>query len=283
VPSRAHRIAIAAAAVVAVGVPALGMIAVRLARGAPRADRVWAADQAVEPSVAFAGSRVTVAGVRDFRHRARGAPDVAYRAESFDLAAVRTVWFALAPFAERWRGLAHTFVSFGLEDGRYIAVSVEARRERDESYSLVGGLSRRFEVAYVIGTESDLIGLRALRGDTLYLYPSRASPDQARALLADMLARAEALRTRPEFYNTLTNNCATNLRDHVNRVVAEPLPFGWGVIFPGYSDELALARGLLATELPLAEARRRFRVDERARAALADGRSDFSERIRAAD
>ena len=68
--------------------------------------------------------------------------------------------------------------------------------------------------------------------------------------------------------------------DHVNRVAPEPLPFGWGVIFPGYSDELALERGLLATDLPLAEARARFRVDERARAALADGAADFSARIR---
>ena len=171
-------------------------------------------------------------------------------------------------------------MSFGLDDGRYLAVSVEARRERGESYSLVGGLTRRFEVTYVIGTESDLIGLRALRGDTLYLYPSHATPAQAQALLADMLRRADELRSRPEFYHTLANNCATNLRDHVNRVVAEPLPYGWGMIFPGYSDELALERGLLATDLPLEQARATYRVDERARAALADQTVDFSKRIR---
>jgi hypothetical protein len=258
----------------------LVLAAVRVAGGAPSAERDWAPDQAVAPGVAFAGSRMTVEGVRDFRHRAGAESEVAYRTESFDLGQVESVWFALAPFAQRWRGLAHTFVSFGLDDGRFLAVSVEARRERDESYSLVGGLTRRFEVAYVIGTESDLIGLRALRGDTLYLYPSRATPEQAAALLADMLRRAEALRARPEFYNTLSNNCATNLRDHVNRVAGEPLPFGWAVVFPGWSDELALERGLLATDLPLEDARRRFRVDERAREALAQVDPDFSERIR---
>jgi hypothetical protein len=263
------------------GAMLLVLAAVRVGGGEPRDDREWAVDQVTLPGVEFDGPEVRVEGVRDFRHHAAGAPDVAYRIESFDLNQVQSVWFALAPFAQRWRGLAHTFVSFGLDDGRFLAVSVEARRERDEAYSLVGGLTRRFEVAYVIGTESDLIGLRALRGDTLYLYPSRATPEQARALLADMLRRADELRARPEFYNTLGNNCATNLRDHVNRVVAEPLPFGWGVIFPGYSDELALERGLLATDLPLAEARRRYRVDELARAALADGAEEFSQRIRA--
>jgi hypothetical protein len=270
-----------ALAVALAGTLVLAVAAVRVAGGAPSADRDWAVDQAVAPSVTVAGSQVRIENLRDFRHRPATEPELVYRTETFDLAQVRDVWFALAPFAERWRGLAHTFVSFGLDDGRYLSVSVEARRERDEAYSLVGGLTRRFEVAYVVGTESDLIGLRALRGDTLYLYPSRATPEQARSLLADMLQRAEELRTRPEFYNTLTNNCATNLRDHVNRVVAEPLPFGWGVIFPGYSDELALGRGLLATELSLEEARRLFRVDEAARAALAEGAPDFSARIRA--
>lgn len=259
----------------------LAFLTVRLTAGSPSAGRDWALEQAVAPAVVTEGSRVRVEGVRDFHHRAGAEPETAYRTESFDLADVRSVWFALAPFAQRWRGLAHTFVSFELGDGRFLSVSVEARRERDEAYSLLGGLTRRFEVAYVIGTESDLIGLRALRGDTLYLYPSRATPEQASALLADMLRRAEELRTRPEFYHTLVNNCATNLRDHVNRVVADPLPYGWAVIFPGWSDELAVERGLLATELPLDQARRRFRVDELARAALASGDPDFSRSIRA--
>jgi hypothetical protein len=70
-----------------------------------------------------------------------------------------------------------------------------------------------------------------------------------------MLRRAQALQAEPEFYNTFANNCATNLRTHVNRTAAEPLPFGWGILFPGYSDELALERGLLATDLPLEAAR----------------------------
>jgi hypothetical protein len=127
-----------------------------------------------------------------------------------------------------------------------------------------------------------MLGMRALRGDTLYLYPSRATPEQARTMLIDMLERSESLRTSPEFYNTLINNCATNLREHVNKVVSEPLPFGWAVLLPGYSDALALERGLLATELSLEEARVRYRVDEPARVALGEGSEDFSARIRAA-
>jgi hypothetical protein len=270
-----------AAALAALAALALAAaLVVFLTGGAPSSDRDWAADQSVQPLVSFAGSTVRIDSMRDFRHRPGGAFDAVFRSESFDTADVRAVWFALAPFANSWSGLAHVFVSFELADGRFLAVSVEARREHDEGYTLVGGLTRRFEVTYVIGTESDLLGLRALRGDVLYLYPSRATPSQARAMLVDMLRRAEALRSEPEFYNTLTNNCATNLRTHVNGVVETPLPLGWATVFPGYSDELALERGLLATDLALAEARIRYRVDERGRAALANGGWDFSARIR---
>ena len=162
-------------------------------------------------------------------------------------------------------------------------MSVEARREADERYSLLGGLLQGFELAYVIGTEEDLIGLRALRGDRIYLYPTVASPDQARALFVDMLERARATQDHPEFYNTLWNNCTTNLRDHVNRVTGADLPWGWGVLLPGYSDRLALDHGVLDTDLDLAAARRRYRADERASAALADAGEDFSRRIRETD
>jgi hypothetical protein len=240
-----------AAALAALAALALAAaLVVFLTGGAPSSDRDWAADQSVQPLVSFAGSTVRIDSMRDFRHRPGGAFDAVFRSESFDTADVGAVWFALAPFANSWSGLAHVFVSFELADGRFLAVSVEARREHDEGYTLVGGLTRRFEVTYVIGTESDLLGLRALRGD------------------------------EPEFYNTLTNNCATNLRTHVNGVVETPLPLGWATVFPGYSDELALERGLLATDLALAEARIRYRVDERGRAALANGGWDFSARIR---
>jgi hypothetical protein len=248
----------------------------------PLSQRDWATDHSVHPRVTFQDGFVQIDSLRDFQHGPNGTYQTAYHSERFELGSVRGVWFALAPFIERWDALAHTFVSFELEGGRFLAVSVEARRERDERYSLWGGLLRRFEVTYVVGTERDMLGMRALRGDTLYLYPSRATPEQARSMLVDMLERSESLRTAPEFYNTLINNCATNLREHVNKVVAKPLPFGWAVLLPGYSDALALERGLLATDLSLDEARVRYRVDELARAALREDPDGFSARIRAA-
>lgn len=259
---------------------AVALTAALLALRTPSNDRDWAADHAVPARVERDGERITLRDVRDFRHRDDGDYDEAYRDVAFHPDDVRGVWLVLAPFAQRWRGLAHTFLSFELTDDRFVAVSVEARREAQETYSLVGGMMRGFEVTYVLGTEEDVIGLRAIRGDSLYLYPGRATPAQARDLLLDVLERAEAVRVEPEFYHTLLNNCATNLRDHVNRLTSDPLPYGWGMLFPGYSDKAALEHGLLDTELSIDEARRRFRVDAVAREALDDGDAAFSRRIR---
>jgi hypothetical protein len=255
--------------------------ALLLARS-PTNDRAWALDHAELPTITVTAHAVTLEGVRDFRYGPGLTPVEGYRTETYDLASVRRVWFVLAPFANRYRGLAHSFLTFEFEGDRFLAVSIEARREDDEGYSLVGGLLRGFEITYVIGTEEDLLGLRAQRGDTLFLYPSVASPDQARTLFVDMVRRAKAVQEAPEFYHTLFNNCNTNLRDHVNRATTAQLPWGWGVLLPGFSDGLALDQGLLDTELDLEAARERFRVDHRAREALADGAGDFSRRIRGA-
>jgi hypothetical protein len=256
---------------------------VALSFRSPSNDRAWAPDQARLPQISLGHDTVGIRGMRDFRYGAGGVAEVRYLDASYSLADLRRVWFALAPFANRYRGLAHSFLSFEFADGRFVAVSVEARREVNESYSLLGGLFRAFEITYVVGTEEDLLGVRALRGDTLFLYPSVATPEQAQAVFVDMLERARATQESPEFYQTLFNNCNTNLRDHVNRATPAQLPWGWGILLPGFSDALALREGLLDTSLDLEQARARFRVDPQVRRVLAEGGGDFGRRIRGED
>lgn len=262
----------------AVGVAAL--LAVPFVLRSPSNDRVWAHDQARLPVVEVVGGVARIQGMRDFRYGPDGSVEEGYRDEAFRLDEARRVWFVLAPFASRHRALAHSFLSFEFEGNRFVSISVEARREADESYSLVGGVLRGFEITYVIGTEEDLLGVRALRGDTLFLYPAVAGPEQVRALFVDMLERARQTQREPEFYNTVFNNCTTNLRDHVNRITPGRLPWGWGVLLPGFSDALALQHGLLDAGPALEDARRRFRADPRIREALDGGRADFSRFIR---
>lgn len=231
----------------------------------PSNDRDWIVEQAVLAVAQFAGDQVTIRNVRNFTHTA-GAPIVAYEDRTYDLNALETVWYVVSPFSSDWRGPAHTFLSFGFADSRFLAISVEARKERGEEYTMWRGATRRFELMYVIGDERDLIRLRtSVWGDDVYLYPIRAPRAQVRQLFVQTLERANALAERPEFYHTLTNNCTTNIIDHVNRVATRPVPYGWRTLLPGYTDEVAAALGLLDTDQPIEQARQRFHINERAR------------------
>lgn len=247
----------------------------------PSNDRDWAPDQAVLPWAEFAGRQVRVHNVRNLRYRSVSDYDLAYDDRTFDLDRLESAWFMVEPFAE-FGGAAHTLLSFGFAGDEYVAVSVEIRKERGESFSPWKGLLRQFELMYVVGDERDLLGLRANhRHDDVYLYPVRAPRQRVEAVFVSMLERANRLRREPEFYNTLTSTCTTNIVRHVNELVPGRVPWSYKVLLPGYADELAYDVGLLATDLPFAEARRRFRINERA-AAYAD-RDDFSAGIRRLD
>ena len=248
---------------------------------APSNRREWQAEQRLMPRVRFDGSRVSIDNVRNFRWDPGTNARPSWDTRTYDLGALSSVWYVLTPFSRDRRGPAHAFVSFGFDDGTHIAISVEARREQGEQYSIVRGLLKRFEIMYVVGDERDLIQQRVVRGDDVYLYPLRASREQARLLFTDMLTRANDLHERPEFYGTLRNNCTTNLLEHVNRIADEPIRYGRRILFPGYSDEVAHERGLIDTDLPLAEARAKFLINDRALGA--SGRTDYSQRIRPTD
>ena len=250
-----------------------------LATRRPSHDRAWTPEQARLPAVRLDGRLAHVDDVRAFRYTARDAYEPAYDRRTYDLDALTSAWFVLTPFSQSWRGPAHTFVTFGFGDSAFVSISVEARREPGEEYAPLTGLLRRYELIYVIGDERDLIGQRAAFGDTpVYLYPIRATPERIRAVFVEMLERANALRERPEFYNTLTNNCTSNLVGHVNQVAPRTIPGGLKTILPGYTDEVAHRLGLLDTELDLEAARERFRINEAARRYIGD--PEFSRRIR---
>jgi hypothetical protein len=93
-----------------------------------------------------------------------------------------------------------------------------------------------------------------------------------------MLFRAEQLRQYPEFYNTLTDTCTTNIVDHVNAVWPGTVPLRREILLPGNADRLAYELGLIACDEPFERCRERFRINDHP--AAADRSPDFSRRIR---
>ena len=250
----------------------------------PSNTRDWTIDQQQIPRVTIDGDGVTIENVRDFQYRSPTDYERRFVTRQFSLSKVRTVDFVLSQFAE-WRGMAHAFLTFGYEvEGRseleYLAISVEIRKEKGEEYSPILGMLKHYELAYVIATETDVIQLRTHhRQEPIYLYPIQVEEHYAQQLLKSMLQQTHQLEDTPEFYNTVSNSCMSNIAKHVNRIQPDLVPFGMGTVFPGFADDIALERNLLSTDVEDIElVREHYRINERALKDM-DGQS-FSQRIR---
>jgi hypothetical protein len=130
-----------------------------------------------------------------------------------------------------------------------------------------------------VADERDIIRLRtSYRRDPpedVYIYRVKASSDVERRLFLEYMHKLNELRTYPEFYNTLTTNCTTNIwtNNHVN---AGRVPLSWKILASGYVPEYLYEQGRLET-VGLSFPNKK-RMSMRARAAPDRG---LSRRIRA--
>ncbi|MDO8562039.1 MAG: DUF4105 domain-containing protein [bacterium] len=245
----------------------------------PSLERDWTSDQAVLARAEISGNIIAIKNIRNINYRSTSDYDVHYYDKTFDLDKMQSVWFMVEPFSGHGAGAAHTLVSFGFEGGDYVAISVEIRKEKGESFSPVKGLLRQYELVYVVADERDVIKLRSnYRKDDVFLYPVKTTKEKMQKLFVSMLERANKLATEPEFYNTLTSTCTTNIVTHVNEIVPGRIPFSYKVLMPAYSDELARKIGLIDNTLSIEELRAKYKINERALEFADDPL--FSERIR---
>ncbi|MEL7498850.1 MAG: DUF4105 domain-containing protein [Planctomycetota bacterium] len=243
----------------------------------PSNNRDWVAEQAVMPRAEMTGSEVTLRNIRNCNYVTNDDYVVDYYDRNFELSEIQSVDFIVVPF--KVRQLAHTMLSFGLQDGTYLCVSVEVRKEAGEKYNPLSGLARQFELMYVLADEKDLIRVRTRHRDAeVYVYPSIANPQQAQTLFIDVVSRMNKLAVDPEFYHSIKNNCTTNLAGHVNTVSSKKIHYGWKVLLPGFSAKYAYDLGLLDNSIPFEELTEIALVND-----LADTHydaADFSQRIR---
>ncbi|EAQ77098.1 lipoprotein N-acyltransferase Lnb domain-containing protein [Blastopirellula marina] len=244
----------------------------------PNNARNWAPDQTRLPSYENVGGKVTIHNVRNCRYASSDNYVIQYYDKQFNLSDIQSVDFIVAPFNDT-PAVAHTMLSFGLASGDQIVSSVEIRKEADEEYSAWKGFLNQYELMYVIGDERDIINLSSneYKSD-VYLYPTIATPQQSQALLIDVLERANQLAVKPEFYNTVTNNCTTNIVRHVNDLAPDKVRYNYKVLLTGYSDSYAYELGLLDQSVPFEELKKRSLISELAEKYEYD--PDFSAKIR---
>lgn len=226
----------------------------------------WQEQHAIVSTAEFNGDLVTVKNVRNFRYyptEKDAHPD--YYDKTYDLTQVKRVWYISEPFNES-KSIAHTLVSFEFENGDFLAISIEARKTKDQVYSIRKGILRTYPLIYIAADERDVVLLRAnLRKDKVYIYPVKLEkPENGRLLLTDMLTRMNELTTtKPAWYNTIFSNCTSSIASHVNNITPGRIfKLSWQLLLTASADELALRQGLLDTDLPIEEARETYSINE---------------------
>jgi hypothetical protein len=244
----------------------------------PSNDRDWVPEHQVLARAEIRGNQVHIRNVRNCEFYSYRDCLVDHYDKTYDLAKLQTIDFIMVPFNEN-RAIAHTLLSFGFEGGDYVGVSVEVRLEKGESYDPAIGLLSQFELIYVVADERDLIRVRTeYRNVDVLVYRTTATSEMARKLFVDVMKRVNQLHDQPEFYDTFSNNCTTNIVRHINTLAPDRVPTDYRVLLPGFADSLAYELGLIDNTIPFSEARRRARINDLALRYKDD--PHFSQRIR---
>ena len=213
----------------------------------PSHDRDWRADYARLPTVESSGAGYLLGNIRNWSYAPDGsASEMAWFAREVRPDELVQSYFIVEPFGGN-DAIAHTMLGFEFSDGTVLVASVEARREKGESYQPIrAALQPIFEYLIIWTTERDMFGnSEFMTGDALYLYPLAIPPDQQRAVLVAMLGETAEIMAAPRWYNTLFSNCTNVLARTVNDIAPGAVPFDISWNLPGYAAEFLFDQGML--------------------------------------
>lgn len=241
-------------------------------------DRDWQPEVAVTPYAAFKGDLVTIHGVRNFDYRTETDFTPHWETRTYDLSKLDSVDLIVVYWAGK--PIAHVMLSAGFGGKDYVAVSIETRKERGETYSTFAGFFRQYELYYVVADERDVVRVRTnyrQPQEDVYVYRLRTPRINMRRVFLEYMKAINELRKRPRFYNTLTTNCTTTILMHT-RVNPESPPMSWKILLSGYVPDYLYELERIDTSKPFPELEKLSHVNKRAHAADQD--PAFSQRIR---
>ena len=247
----------------------------------PSNERSWVNDNEKMTTAEFLGNEVMIRNVRDFNWRSTRDYDERWIDKRIRLDEGSKIWFVLEYFDPSRRQMAHTIMSFEMDDGTRLACSIEVRREKGEKYHPIKGMFKQYELIYVWATERDVIGVRARcrKKSVTHLFEAVVlGPGNERRMLESYLRRTNKLSTDPEWYNTITNTCTTNIVRHVNEVYPGRVPRALSILLPGLSPKLLQRNNLVKMVGSIEETLQNSIIDHKGESW--DGESDFGDWIR---
>jgi uncharacterized protein DUF4105 len=228
----------------------------------PSHDRDWIDSVAKLPSVTIEDNQARISNIRNFDYRTEKDFTPRYYERTFDLNRLETIDYALS-YWDGNKAVAHTILSFGFTDGKYLAVSVETRLEKGEPQSGLRGLFKQYELIYILGDERDLLRLRTnFRKEEVFLYPTTVDRENVRKLFLVIMERVNNIASQPEFYNTISQSCLSSLVSDFKKVMAPRSFFDIRRIQNGYSDEMLYENGWIDSKFNFEDTKRLHHINQ---------------------
>lgn len=237
----------------------------------------WQEDVAQLAWAEVDGDSVTLHNVRNFEYQSDTQFTPRWETRRVKLSKITGIDLAINYWGSPW--IAHPIMSFQFSDEPPLGFSIETRKRVGQTYSAIGGLYRQFTLVFVVADENDVIRVRTnyRKGEEVYLYRTTLDAAQAQLRFKQYLDSINSLRLKPRWYNALTTNCTTSIRNQNSS--ASRIPWDWRIILNGKADEMLYEQGAIASGgLSFEDLKKRANIGALART---ENGKEFSERIRA--
>jgi hypothetical protein len=219
------------------------------------------------PRIDRDGDLLTIHDLRATRFPPGERPQVHWTTEQFDLQELTNMWFLLNYFSG-FRGLAHAMLSFEFADGRVITPSVEIRPVVGQVYSAVKGFVKSYGLAYVWSTEADALLYRTFTkggrsNETVHMLEATVTHSALMSIFSAAVDRTNQLYEHPEWYNSSSNSCSTNVFGVLEAALPGPRKTPLRAKTPGYLPGFLAKQGMIKMNGTLEETMERGLVSDR--------------------
>ncbi|KUJ79237.1 hypothetical protein AVO44_08340 [Ruegeria profundi] len=239
----------------------LGLVLIWWQTLQPPSEGDWAKELSRQVTGQIEGDILTLDNVRAFEWRTAEDYDQAWLRETYDLTKLETLDLFLSYWGDP--RMAHFMLSFGFNDGEYLAWSIEVRRTKTGSYSPVADFFKANPLVILASKEFDVVGMRSnIWKNDVHIFRLDVPKERLKPLLEVYVADANHLAETPVWYNSIFTNCTT-VMTRTTRALGIKIPHDWRIIVNGYLPEFLHEQGYLNANYTIEELRERGRIADR--------------------
>ena len=184
--------------------------------------------------------------LRSFEYRTAEDFDKCYTYTVLDQALLESMDIAFSDWGIPLGAAKHMLLKFNFKDGRVLAVSFEPRVKKGMRGGMfLPGIYKQYGQMMLLSVPEDIFDLRSIhRGEKLYCYRTTAKGRVLQEMFEKVIAKAQQLERKPEFYHSVFSNCTTGFLDVLKCDPRLKNP-DWRAILNGYFERYLFENGFL--------------------------------------